>query len=79
MGSSWKSLNNWENVIESDYGTLVSSSRFASHEVSNSSTMGFSCDGILPSQNIEEKAMGPSNQGLKSLKPRAKYFFSVSS
>lgn len=48
MGSSWKSLNNWENAIESDYGTLVSSSCFASHEVINSSTMGFSCDGIVP-------------------------------
>lgn len=48
MGSNEKSLNNWGNAVESDYGTLVSSSRFASHEVSNSFTMGFCCDGILP-------------------------------
>lgn len=48
MGSNEKSLNNWGNAVESDYGTLVSSSRFASHEVSNSSTMSFCCDGILP-------------------------------
>lgn len=48
MGSSGKSLNNWGNAVESGYGTLVSSSHFASHEISNSSTVGFCCDGILP-------------------------------